>query len=73
MVTIKDMEEIVSATNKTLKGDYAMQSGAYEGVWRIPKEVGEALPITYGGMSVYKTLYNTQENDTLFGDLLKEN
>lgn len=70
---IKDMEEIVSATNKTLKGDYAMQSGAYEGVWRIPKEVGEALPITYGGMSVYKTLYNTQENDTLFGDLLKEN
>lgn len=68
---IKDMSDIVTSVSKTMNGDYYIQSGAYEGIWRIPKEVGEALPISYGGMSVYKTLYNTQEDETLFGKIFE--
>lgn len=69
---IQDMADITKAINKTIKGDYDIQSGPYKGVWRIPKEVGEALPISYGGMSMYKTLSKPQEDDNLFGDLFKE-
>lgn len=68
---IKDMSDIVTSVAKTVNGDYYIQSGAYEGIWRIPKEVGESLPISYGGMSVYKTLYNTQEDDSLFGKVFE--
>lgn len=44
-VIMKDLNEIRQATFKTIGGDYMMQSGAYEGWYRIPKEVGEAVPL----------------------------
>lgn len=43
-VITKDLDEIMQASIKTMKGDYTLQSGAYEGWYSIPKEIGESVP-----------------------------
>jgi hypothetical protein len=42
----KDIADIGTAAVKTIGGDYHMQSGAYEGWYRVPKEIGESLPLS---------------------------
>ena len=51
---IKDMGEIQKATVKSIKGDHYLQSGPFEGWWRVPKEVGESVPFLAPAMNLYK-------------------
>lgn len=68
---MRDAAQIMDATVKTLNGNYYMEKGPFEGWLRLPKEMAEAVPITFAGTRLLAMTEKFKDDD-IFNEIVEE-